>query len=309
MLEVKDLSIGYDSVLATVNLELLRGQKLGVIGKNGIGKSTFVKTLNKEIASLGGEFVFGLRSEIGNFDQQMAEYYSEKTLFEDFSDHFPRLNETEIRSALGAFLFSGEDVFKKISDLSGGERVRLALCKIFKKRPNVLILDEPTNHMDIVGKETLENMLCSFEGTVIFVSHDRYFVNKVADKLLVFEQDGAKFYPYGYEEYELVCKETEQDDDADKNDKKPIAQTSSTKKTFSTPLKDRGKKERRVKKLEQLIGECEVDIASLNSELEKPENYSDYVKISEIEQKLSELNVQLEQYSEEWLTLSEQLEQ
>lgn len=306
VLEVKSLEIGYDRALATVTFELFKGQKLGVIGDNGIGKSTFLKTLVKEIPALKGEFEFGLKTQIGYFNQQMAEYSSEKTVFDDFHDMFPKLNETEVRAALGSFLFSGEDVFKRVNDLSGGERVRLALCKMFKKRPNVLILDEPTNHMDIVGKETLENMLCEYTGTLIIVSHDRYFINKVADRLLVFD-DGATFYPHGYAEYELI--EKERSDKLDGITVKPEKPTDKReKKTFSTPLKDRGKKQRRVAKLEELISKTETEIAALNKELESPEIYSDYLKVTDLQQKLDTLQSELDDYSEEWLTLSEELE-
>ena len=304
VLKVDDLSIGYDKSLATVNLELFRGNKLGVIGDNGIGKSTFLKTLMSEIPALSGEFTYGLKVQIGYFNQQMAEYSSAKTVMEDFCDEFPKLNETEVRTTLGSFLFTGEDVFKKVDDLSGGERVRLALCKIFKRRPNLLILDEPTNHMDIVGKETLENMLCEYEGTVIFVSHDRYFINKVADKLLAFEDNGANFYPYGYEEYERLLEERENVER--EVVEKPFAE--SVKKSFSTPLKDRAKKERRVKKLEELIANLDEQIANLNAELEKPEVYSDYKKVTEIQTKSQDLQSQLDGFTEEWLTLTEELE-
>lgn len=138
-----------------------------------------------QLAPLSGEYNFGTNVQIGYFDQQMAMYSSRKTVLDDFWDEFPNLTETEARNALGAFMFTGEDVFKNIDMLSGGEKVRLALCKILKRRPNVLVLDEPTNHMDIVGKETLESMLKDFSGTLIFVSHDRYFVRKVANRLLV----------------------------------------------------------------------------------------------------------------------------
>lgn len=304
VLKVDGLSIGYDKSLATVNLELFRGNKLGVIGDNGIGKSTFLKTLMSEISALSGGFTYGLKVQIGYFNQQMAEYSSAKTVMEDFCDEFPKLNETEVRTTLGSFLFTGEDVFKKVDDLSGGERVRLALCKIFKRRPNLLILDEPTNHMDIVGKETLENMLCEYEGTAIFVSHDRYFINKVADKLLAFEDNGANFYSYGYDEYERLLEERENVER--EVVEKPTAE--SVKKSFSTPLKDRAKKERRVKKLEELIANLDEQIANLNAELEKSEVYSDYKKVTEIQTKSQDLQSQLDGFTEEWLTLTEELE-
>lgn len=202
VLYTSELAIGYDHPLSVVSLDLKRGEKLGILGGNGLGKSTFLKTIVGKIPALSGEYRFGANVQIGYFDQQMAVYTSNKTVLDDFWDEYPNLTETEARNALGAFLFSGEDVFKNVNMLSGGEKVRLALCKILKTRPNVLVLDEPTNHMDIVGKETLESMLKDYKGTLIFVSHDRYFVKKVATQLLVFEDGTTNLYQFGYEQYQ-----------------------------------------------------------------------------------------------------------
>lgn len=202
VLYTSELAIGYDHPLSVVSLDLKRGEKLGILGGNGLGKSTFLKTIVGKIHALSGEYRFGTNVQIGYFDQQMAMYTSNKTVLDDFWDEYPNLTETEARNALGAFLFSGEDVFKNVNMLSGGEKVRLALCKILKTRPNVLVLDEPTNHMDIVGKETLESMLKDYKGTLIFVSHDRYFVKKVATQLLVFEDGTINLYQFGYEQYQ-----------------------------------------------------------------------------------------------------------
>lgn len=202
VLYTSELAIGYDHPLSVVSLDLKRGEKLGILGGNGLGKSTFLKTIVGKIPALSGEYRFGTNVQIGYFDQQMAMYTSNKTVLDDFWDEYPNLTETEARNALGAFLFSGEDVFKNVNMLSGGEKVRLALCKILKTRPNVLVLDEPTNHMDIVGKETLESMLKDYKGTLIFVSHDRYFVKKVATQLLVFEDGTTNLYQFGYEQYQ-----------------------------------------------------------------------------------------------------------
>ena len=202
VLYTSELAIGYDHPLSVVSLDLKRGEKLGILGGNGLGKSTFLKTIVGKIPALSGEYRFGTNVQIGYFDQQMAMYTSNKTVLDDFWDEYPNLTETEARNALGAFLFSGEDVFKNVNMLSGGEKVRLALCKILKTRPNVLVLDEPTNHMDIVGKETLESMLKDYKGTLIFVSHDKYFVKKVATQLLVFEDGTTNLYQFGYEQYQ-----------------------------------------------------------------------------------------------------------
>ena len=202
VLYTSELAIGYDHPLSVVSLDLKRGEKLGILGGNGLGKSTFLKTIVGKIPALSGDYRYGTNVQIGYFDQQMAMYTSNKTVLDDFWDEYPNLTETEARNALGAFLFSGEDVFKNVNMLSGGEKVRLALCKILKTRPNVLVLDEPTNHMDIVGKETLESMLKDYKGTLIFVSHDRYFVKKVATQLLVFEDGTTNLYQFGYEQYQ-----------------------------------------------------------------------------------------------------------
>ena len=213
VLLVTNLAIGYDHPLSTVSFDLKKGEKLGILGGNGLGKSTLLKTLVGQLAPLAGEYNFGTNVQIGYFDQQMAMYSSRKTVLDDFWDEFPNLTETEARNALGAFMFTGEDVFKNIDMLSGGEKVRLALCKILKRRPNVLVLDEPTNHMDIVGKETLESMLKDFSGTLIFVSHDRYFLDSVAGRII--EIDRGKIYSHetnysGYLELKMQREEMAQ---------------------------------------------------------------------------------------------------
>ena len=201
VLSVKDLEIGYDNVLAKVSFDVLKGQKLAIIGANGIGKSTLLKTLMGKVKEISGEFEFGYNVEKEYFDQELAFSNSKNTIFDEFQSKFPALNDREVRSALASFLFTGEDVFKEIEVLSGGEKVRLKLCEIFKKGPNLMLLDEPTNHLDIIGKESLENILKEYEGTLIFVSHDRYFVNKIADSLLIFEKDKVTYFDGNYEEY------------------------------------------------------------------------------------------------------------
>ena len=207
MLTVKVLGIGFDKLLSRVDLSLLRGERVGIIGGNGLGKSTFLKTIVGKIPALSGEYKMGAMVTVGYFDQQLATAKGSATVFESFGSEFPSMSDFEVRSALGAFLFSGEDVFKTLDMLSGGERVRLALCKLFRKNPNFLILDEPTNHMDIASKEALEELLLDYEGTLLFVSHDRYFIKKLANKLLVFTEGKTEFKDMGYEEYLLEEKE------------------------------------------------------------------------------------------------------
>ena len=296
-LVVKDLVVGYDEPLAKVNLELTRGEKLGVIGSNGTGKSTFLKTLVGKLDKLSGQFDFGLRVKVGYFDQQMANVTSDKSVFDEFYDEFPYLNEKEVRSSLGAFGFTGEEVFKTVSVLSGGEKVRLALCKIFKRKPNFLILDEPTNHMDIVGKETLEDILTSYEGTVIVVSHDRYLINRVSNRILEFSDSGAKLYDCGYEQYL-----EQRDNTVEILDKPKTVQKE--KKGYYNPLKEQQKKERRIAKLEEEIGSIESQISILNESLTDESVYSDYLKCDEIQQKINALTENLNALEEEYLILT-----
>lgn len=295
VLTVRDLKIGYDKVLSMVSFDIKRGQHIGIVGGNGLGKSTLLKTIVGSIPSLGGTCTIGSEVRIGYFDQQMAQYTSKSTVLDDFINSFPHLTSFEARSALGAFLFTGNDVFKTIDMLSGGERVRLALCKIFKKRPNFLILDEPTNHMDILGKETLENMLSDYEGTLLFVSHDRYFVKKVADHIISFEEGRTKWYEYGYEEYEKTKKNAEPSPiEAD------FPQPAKTKKTYTTPAKEKAKKERALKKAEDSIAALEEELEELRAEINKTENQTDYIKLTEIQQRIDEIEMQLLEKMEEW---------
>ena len=296
VLTVKDLAIGYDKELSRVTVDILRGERIGIIGGNGLGKSTFLKTLIGKVPALSGEFTIGRNVDIGYFEQQLAAYNSENTVLADFSADFPSLTDTECRNKLGAFMFTAEDVFKPVSALSGGEKVRLNLCKILNKNPNFLILDEPTNHMDIIGKETLEDILLNFSGTVLFVSHDRYFIKKIATSLLVFEKDSVKYYQYGYEQY-LADKEKET---------AVITQTASPKKekkNYTTPLKEQAKRERKLKKAEQLIAELDEKIEKIKAEINLPENQSDYLKLSDLQNTLETLEQEQLEVMEEWNSL------
>ncbi len=198
VLDVREMKIGYKQSLAEISLEQKKGQKIAVVGENGCGKSTFLKTLAGQLEPMEGTFSFGGNTEIGYFEQQMAQYDSTDDVLTDFCTSFPDFTNNEARTALGAFLFSEDDVYKNIRMLSGGEKVRLALCKIMSKRPNFLILDEPTNHMDILSKEALGHMLKNYTGTVLFVSHDRYFIRQVADTVYTFEDGMVKCFSDGY---------------------------------------------------------------------------------------------------------------
>lgn len=306
VLSVKNLEIGYESPLATVSFNLERGQKLAIIGGNGLGKSTLLKTLTNNIPCLSGNFEFGFNTQIAYFDQQTVEVSGDIPIFDIFSNAYPHLSDTEVRSALGAFQFSGEDVFRYASTLSGGEKVRLTLCKILYSRPNVLILDEPTNHMDIIGKKTLEDILLNFRGTIIFVSHDRYFVNKIANCLLVFDGNDTKFYHLTYSEYEEKKKNESTDQNKDML-KSPVDSKPEKVKRYS-PQKEIDKRKKRLEKLELFISQCQEEIDSLNKQMESPDVYSDYKQIAELEQKINLIKEQLKDYEDEWFIISEYLE-
>ena len=324
VLSVRNLEVGYDVPLARISFELKRGEKIAVVGDNGTGKSTLLKTLVGRLPALGGEFGFGVNVKIGYFDQESAQYASAKDVLTDFWEEFPDLTQTEARSALGAFLFTQDDVFRQVKLLSGGEKARLALCKIFQRRPNLLILDEPTNHMDIVGKETLENLLKSYEGTVLFVSHDRYFVRRVADKLLELRAEGAAFYPFGYEQYaEERAKRREDSGDqeaafrilpvrgGESGDRAsvPGGSTSAVSegrggKNYFNPGKEQAKRERRLARLEEKIAACEQRIAGLKEQWASPELAADYVRLNELQQEIDAAEEELEGLMEEYLELT-----
>ena len=293
VLHVKDLEIGYDSPIQNISFDLYRGQKLGIIGENGIGKSTLLKTIVGTIEKLGGEFEFGHNVQVGYFDQQMALLDSEKTVFDDFATEFPSLTTTEIRNSLAAFMFYGEDVFKKISMLSGGEKVRLELAKILKKGPNLLILDEPTNHMDIVGKESLERLLEEYKGTILVVSHDRFFINKVTDSLLVFSKQGVKFFDGSYEKYEEERIE-------EQTEKVQAAKKEKSSNNLYLQQKEQARKDARIKKIEKEIDANDKQITDLKLELQKEEVYTNYEKLTEVQGQIEVLEEKNNGLMEEW---------
>lgn len=299
VLSVRNLEIGYKQTLQNISFNLYKGKKLGVIGENGIGKSTLLKTLVNRIDKINGEFNLGYNVEIGYFDQQMALLDSNKTVIDEFSSEFPNLTTTEIRNSLASFMFFGEDVFKEVNMLSGGEKVRLQLCKILKKCPNLLILDEPTNHMDIIGKESLENLLKAYNGTVIFVSHDRFFVNKIADCLLVFEKDKVTYFDGKYSEYE--------ESRVDKQEKVIEVKKEKVVNNLYLMQKEKNKVINKINRLEKDIEAYEEEIAILNEELLNEEIYTDYAKLQEIQDKIDELNKKIDKNMEEWEKLQESI--
>lgn len=297
---VKDLVFGYDKPLGEISLAVERGQKIGVIGSNGTGKSTLLKTITGLIPPLSGDVRFGVKTRVGYFDQTIAATKSELSVLEDFRAEFPELNDGEIRKTLGGFLLSGDDVFKCVKDLSGGEKVRLALSKIFRRRPNFLILDEPTNHMDIIGKETLEKLLMDFSGTVIVVSHDRYLINRVAKSLLVFENGGVRYFDGTFDEYEEREKETAEEVAKEKPEK--------TKKTGGeryVESKEEARRKHRVEFLEKKITALEEELSRAQAKLDDETVNTDYKKVMAVEEEIKTIEEKLDPLITEWTELSE----
>lgn len=314
VINAKNLAIGYDSVLSEATFLLQKGNKMAIIGENGKGKSTLLKTLVGAIDALGGSFTIGNNVEWGYFDQQKAvldDADPEQTILDNFWEEYPKLVREEVRSALGGFLFSGEDVMKKMGQLSGGEKVRLSLCKIFQTKPNLLILDEPTNHMDIVGKQALEQMLADFPGTVLFVSHDRYFIKQVATHILDFTKDEVKQYNCTYDEYLIekeklasgligkngvnVSKDNSNKDNGGRDNSNkangndgPTLSDVFDKKTYYNPGKIKSRLIKQMEKYEKQIEESEEKIAELKIQLMDPEIASAYSKLMEIQNQLDE---------------------
>lgn len=324
VLTLKALEIGYDHVLSKVSFTLKKGERVAIIGENGKGKSTLLKTLMGQIPPLGGSYTVGTGVEVGYFDQQAAvaeSMYPDKTVLNDFWDMYPTLKEVEVRNALGSFLFTGEEVFKTLGQLSGGEKVRLALCKMFKMRPNLLILDEPTNHMDLIGKEALENMLKNYTGTILFVSHDRYFIKEIATGMLDFKQDKTVFYDCGYEEYlERLQKEElkqqqlnqakeEAERSEKKSDKTPTLNDVFDKKNYYNPGKILSRLKQQMAKYEKQLEESEQRLADLQMQIMDPALASDYTKLMELEEQRQKEEQNQESLLERMLETETELEE
>ncbi|MBD5396009.1 MAG: ABC-F family ATP-binding cassette domain-containing protein [Lachnospiraceae bacterium] len=314
VLTVKKLKIGYDRELNQVSFQLKKGERLAVIGENGIGKSTLLKTLIGEISQLGGSFTVGPNVEWGYFDQQKAVVNDAdpgQTVLDNFWEEYPDLLREDVRSALGNFLFSQEEVLKQMGQLSGGEKVRLALCKMFFTRPNLLILDEPTNHMDMVGKEALETMLTNFDGTVLFVSHDRYFIKQIATEILEFSKDEVKQFHCGYEDYLIeknkkitVSKDHEQ---KKANSSNPTIEDVFDKKTYYNPGKVKTRLTRQLEKYGAMLTESEERAENLKMQMLDPELAADYQKLMELQNLLEEEEHQQESLLERMLETETEL--
>ena len=305
VLTVNNLEIGYDKAIAKISFELYKGQKLGIIGENGIGKSTLLKTLNGNIQPVSGAFEYGYNVKKEYFDQQLEFDNPESTVFEEFSKNFPELTITQIRTILGTFLFTGENVFKEIKVLSGGEKARLNLCKMFKKGPNLMLLDEPTNHMDIVGKESLENILKEYKGTLIFVSHDRYFVNKIADVILEFEPGKVTFFNGNYGEYTEYKNSLKDVNNAETENKKEVKEKKSNNEYFLNKEKNRIKA--KINKIEKEIEQLENKVKELEKNMKEETISTDYIKLNELQEEIQKTNEEIEIKLKDWEDLNQKI--
>lgn len=294
VLEVKGLTIGYDQPLCSVDFEIMQGQKVAIIGPNGKGKSTLMKTLMKQIPALQGSFLYGHQIEVGYFDQELAQFDSTNTVLEEVWNDYSDLSRTEVRTALGCFLFHGDDVFKTVDCLSGGEKVRLSFVKLMLAHPNFLMMDEPTNHLDLVGKEALEESLQDYEGTMLFVSHDRYFISKLATAILLIDEGKATYYPLTYSEY---------------MNKEPIAVAEKVVISLEKKKPERyinyGKE---ITKIEKKIAVKEEALEELRELRFDPEYYHDYVKMNTLDAQIDDVHNEIENMMKLWEEYSELLD-
>lgn len=318
VMHIRNLKIGYDSpITSPINIEVSKGDHIAIIGPNGVGKTTLIKTIARLQKQLEGEITFGANLQIGYYDQKQAEFKSNKTIIDYVWDQYPTMNEKDIRAILGRFLFVQDDVKKVINDLSGGEKARLQLALLMLQRDNVLILDEPTNHLDIDSKEMLEQALKDFEGTILFVSHDRYFINQLANKVFDLNNDGGQMYLGDYQYY---IEKTEEAAalEAFKNERNDLSKEDTSKQNEANEninTYDSQKQQRREqRKLERLIENCEAkietfenEIARIDEQLTQPDVFNNPDKASSLANQKLETEQKLEQVMLEWENLQENI--
>lgn len=318
VLTVKDAAIGYDGriISSPINIDLRKNQVMAIVGPNGIGKSTLLKSVLGQIPFVKGSSEFGTNVKVGYYDQEQHNLHDKKTVLNELWDDHPTTPEKDIRSILGSFLFIGDDVSKVVHNLSGGEKARLLLTKLAMKHDNFLILDEPTNHLDIDSKEVLENAVMDFNGTVLFVSHDRYFINKVATCILEIAPQGSTLYLGDYDYYLEKKAEQEEIAAAKSTAETPIENSPkevSTGKVNYQQGKERQKQERRLKRsveeFEQLVEKLDAQKNDLENQMSSPENYNDLEKMGELQAKLQEISKKLAEAEENWEQASMELEE
>ncbi|WP_042479210.1 ABC-F family ATP-binding cassette domain-containing protein [Bacillus ndiopicus] len=312
VLAVDALTVGYPNkeISRNIQLRLFREDRVALVGPNGVGKSTLLKTVVQDLQQLAGDIRYGTNVQIGYYDQEQAKLNSNKTVLQELWDEWPLMNEKDIRTVLGRFLFSGDDVGKSVNSLSGGEKARLALAKLMMQKSNFLVLDEPTNHLDLDSKEILENALIDYPGTLLFVSHDRYFINRIATKVVELAQDGSFEYLGDYDYY--VEKKQELADLAAMKESSLVEAAIVTKASTSTIDKDAKKRERQIRRqLEDIEGQMttlDEQIVALEEQLCDPAIFADHEKALKIQNELDSVKESHETLEMEWLELSEELE-
>lgn len=307
VLLVEGLSKSFDgkTIFSNVNIDIKRGERVALIGNNGTGKTTILKIINQLLPKDSGKITLGAQVHIGYYDQEHQVLHAEKTIFDELQDAYPQMNNTRVRNVLAAFLFTGEDVFKKIADLSGGERGRVSLAKLMLSNANFLILDEPTNHLDITSKEILENALKNYTGTILYVSHDRYFINQTATRILDLSPNGITSYIGNYDYYiEQQLVSTAQSEEKTT----VVKEETETKKDWKRSKEEQARERKRqndIKKTETRIEELEQLLSSLEEELSLPENATNVAKLTEITTRQAAATEELEALYETWESLSE----
>ena len=311
VLMIENLKVGYDGkqVGNAYNFSVYKGDRIAIVGRNGIGKSTLIKTIAKKQNAIGGSVHYGSKVSLGYYDQKQAEFESSKTILNELWDEYPLMKEAEVRTVLGRFLFRGDSVLKIVRDLSGGEKARLQLAKLMLEKNNLLVLDEPTNHLDITSKQVLEDALENYEGTIVFVSHDRYFINKIANKVLDITGDDYNIYLGNYDYYlekreqELIAKKLKEE------------KTDEVQKKVANDYVLGKEEKKRIRKLERTreellekIESLEEKVTIVNNELTKEEVYTDAIKVQEYNEELRSLNQEIEDLNNTWLEIEEELE-
>ena len=311
VLMIENLKVGYDGrqVGNAYNFSVYKGDRIAIVGRNGIGKSTLIKTIAKKQNAISGSVHYGSKVSLGYYDQKQAEFESSKTILNELWDEYPLMKEAEVRTVLGRFLFRGDSVLKIVRDLSGGEKARLQLAKLMLEKNNLLVLDEPTNHLDITSKQVLEDALENYEGTIVFVSHDRYFINKIANKVLDITGDDYNIYLGNYDYYlekreqELIAKKLKEEKTDEVQEK--VANDYALGKEEKKRIR---KLERTREELLEKIESLEEKVTLVNNELTKEEVYTDAIKVQEYNEELRSLNQEIEDLNNTWLEIEEELE-
>lgn len=312
VLQINDLTVGYDNIptAQNINFEVRHNEIIAVVGPNGIGKSTLLKTIVKKLDALSGEVIKGTKVDIGYYDQEQENLTQNKTILNELWDDHPTMNEGTIRKLLGSFLFSGDDVLKTIHSLSGGEKARVALAKLALNQDNFLILDEPTNHLDIDSKEALENALLHFEGTILFVSHDRYFINRLATKIVEIEADQSRLFLGNYDYYIEKKQELEEINQLKELENKELSvreaelsEASLNRQELKDYQREKRRLEREIEALEVKILKLEEINEDIHTNMLKPEVYTDSEKVFALDEQLSENTQMIESWTEEWENL------